>query len=242
MDWSIIPSINTGFSLVAFAIAAAVIAYRARLRNRAEIIKSASPERIPEAIAAEAEFFQVNVSGLPLKAQKEIVLAQIKRRERRELLIAGVALAVSALLALVAIFSRGERRDAAHSYDFTISDVVVQDSFKVGNEIINKVDFQTSVPPRKMFKNCRIFVSLPGNFFSRKTSQYDLMDRPISIAHAAYHLVEFKVTPDQDSREGYISMSCDEGASNRVGFRVESKNPREDATLKAPYSSVFFAG
>src|SRR5712671_534713 len=95
--------VGTGLSLVAFAVAALLLAYRARLTNRAEIIKSAPEKERLEAIAATAEFFRVDVSGLSRAEQQDIALAQIHARARRDLLLAGVSLAVAILLAAIAI-------------------------------------------------------------------------------------------------------------------------------------------
>jgi hypothetical protein len=94
--------VGTGLSLVAFVVAAILFAYRARLKHRAEIIKSASGKERLEAIATTAEFFRVDVSGLSRAQQQDIVLTQINSRARRDLLLAVVTLIVAALLAIVA--------------------------------------------------------------------------------------------------------------------------------------------
>src|SRR6266478_7118421 len=94
--------VGTGLSLVAFVIAAILLAYRARLKHRAEVIKSAPGKERLEAIAITAEFFRVDVSGLTRAQQQEIALTQIRARARRDLLLAGVSLAVAILLAAIA--------------------------------------------------------------------------------------------------------------------------------------------
>jgi hypothetical protein len=81
--------VGTGLSLVAFAIAALLLAYRARLTNRAEIIKSAPEKERLEAIATTAEFFRVDVSGLTRAQQQDIALKQIHARARHDLLCEG---------------------------------------------------------------------------------------------------------------------------------------------------------
>jgi len=65
--WYAIPYVGTGLSLVAFAIAAALYVYRARLKQRADIIKSAPQKERLDAIASTAEFFRVDISELPTK-------------------------------------------------------------------------------------------------------------------------------------------------------------------------------
>jgi hypothetical protein len=59
--WSSIQYIGTGLSLVAFAVAAALFAFRARLSQRAAIIQSAPEKERLAAISAMAEFFNVDV-------------------------------------------------------------------------------------------------------------------------------------------------------------------------------------
>jgi tetratricopeptide (TPR) repeat protein len=101
--WQALQYVGTGLSLVAFIVAALLLAYRARLTNRAEIIKSASEKERLDAIATTAEFFRVDVSGLTRAQQQEIALTQIQARARRDLLLAGVSLAVAILLAAIAM-------------------------------------------------------------------------------------------------------------------------------------------
>src|SRR5215470_9096716 len=101
--WQALQYVGTGLSLVAFAVAALLLAYRARLTNRAEIIKTAPEEERLDAIATTAEFFRVDVSGLTRAQQQEIALTQIQVRARRDLLLAGVSLTVAILLAAIAI-------------------------------------------------------------------------------------------------------------------------------------------
>src|SRR5712671_4217944 len=100
--WVALQYVGTGLSLVAFVVAAILFAYRARLKNRAEIIKSSPEKERLEAIAATAEFFRVDVSALSRAQQQDIVLTQIHARARRDLLLAVVTLIVAVLLAIVA--------------------------------------------------------------------------------------------------------------------------------------------
>ena len=60
--WSSIPYVGTGFGLVAFIVAALLYAYRARLGQRAEIIKSAPAEERLAAIETTAEALGVDAS------------------------------------------------------------------------------------------------------------------------------------------------------------------------------------
>jgi hypothetical protein len=103
--WGALRYVETGLSLVAFAIAAFLFAYRTRLARRAEIIKSAPKKQRLEAIATTAEFFRIDVSGLTRAQQRDIALAQIHARARRDRLLAGVSFVVATSLALIAVVS-----------------------------------------------------------------------------------------------------------------------------------------
>ncbi len=110
MAWQTIPFVTTGLGLVAFALAGIFYFLRFRLKQRAELIISASSKDRLEAIALTAEQFRVDVSGLPLSKQSEIVLEQIAIRRRRDLLSTVVILAIAVLLtaiAMVAMFRPG---------------------------------------------------------------------------------------------------------------------------------------
>lgn len=101
--WKTIPEIGTGLSLVAFIVAIALYAYWARLRNRATVISKMPARDRLAAIDATAEFLRVDVSGLPSKDKHDIVLRQLAIRARRELMLAGIAIAIALLLGAVAI-------------------------------------------------------------------------------------------------------------------------------------------
>jgi len=102
-EWQAIQYVGSGLSLIAFAIAAALFAYRARLRHQAEIIRSAPTRDRLEAIAVTAQFFRVDTSRLSAKQQEEIILAQLAARLRRDLLFGSVAILVAIMLAVIAI-------------------------------------------------------------------------------------------------------------------------------------------
>jgi hypothetical protein len=101
--FSAVQYVGSGLSLIAFITAAGVVAYVARLKQRAKIIGSAPSKDRLDAIAMAAEFFPVKSSNLSSEQQREIVLAQIKMRARRETYVAAVCLLASLLFAIVAI-------------------------------------------------------------------------------------------------------------------------------------------
>jgi hypothetical protein len=103
--WDAVPQIGTGLSLVAFVVAAALFAYRARLKHREAVIGKMSPRDKLAAIDATAEFLRVDVSGLSAKDKHDIVVRQLAIRARRELMLAGIALAIAILLGVVAVIA-----------------------------------------------------------------------------------------------------------------------------------------
>jgi SPFH domain / Band 7 family len=100
--WGAIQYVTTGLTLAAFVVAAILFAYRARLKQRADIIKSAPKNKVVDAIATEAEFFQVDVSDLSEETKKVVVLRQIQNRARREAYFAALALVVAVILGWIA--------------------------------------------------------------------------------------------------------------------------------------------
>jgi hypothetical protein len=103
--WNVAPQIGTGLSLVAFVVAVGLYAYRARLKQRASVIAKMPARDRLAAIDATAEFLRVDVSGLSDKDKHDIVVRQLAIRARRELMLAGIAVAVALLLGAVAIIS-----------------------------------------------------------------------------------------------------------------------------------------
>lgn len=103
--WDVAPQIGTGLSLVAFVVAVGLYAYRARLKQRASVIAKMPARDRLAAIDATAEFLRVDVSGLSEKDKHDIVVRQLAIRARRELMLAGIAIAIAALLGAVAIIA-----------------------------------------------------------------------------------------------------------------------------------------
>lgn len=103
--WDVAPQIGTGLSLVAFVVAVGLYAYRARLNQRASVIAKMPARDRLAAIDATAEFLRVDVSGLSEKDKHDIVVRQLAIRSRRELMLAGIAIAIAVLLGAVAIIA-----------------------------------------------------------------------------------------------------------------------------------------
>jgi hypothetical protein len=103
--WQAIQYVGSGLSLIAFIVAAITYAYRAKLQQRARIILGAPEKERIEAIAATAELFKLDLSGLTNKQKQELALAQITARSRRDALIARGTLIVAIILGTIAIVS-----------------------------------------------------------------------------------------------------------------------------------------
>lgn len=101
--WDIVPLVGGSFSLLAFVVAIVLAGYRARLKNQADIIKSATAQQRLDAIAISAAFFKVDVGRLPPEQQQAIVLAQISQRSRRDLMLIALLGVVAVLMAIVAV-------------------------------------------------------------------------------------------------------------------------------------------
>ena len=103
--WEAIQYVGSGLGLVAFVAAATFMAYRARLKHRAQIIENAPAKQRLEAIAATAQLFRVDTTALKTSEQKDIVLAQISTRAKRDLIYALVAVSLGLMLSAIAVFS-----------------------------------------------------------------------------------------------------------------------------------------
>lgn len=103
--WNVVPTIGTGLSLVAFVVAIGLYAYRANLKQRASIIANMPVHDRLAAIDATAEYLRVDVSGLSDRDKHDIVVRQLAIRARRDLMLAGIAVAIAVLLGAVAIIA-----------------------------------------------------------------------------------------------------------------------------------------
>lgn len=102
--WQTIPLVSTIFSLVAFISAILLIAYMSRLKARSELVKNAPEAERVKAIAVEAEFFDVDIKGIPVSKQTIIILEQIRNRGKRDLYLLIIIVVLAFLSAAVAIF------------------------------------------------------------------------------------------------------------------------------------------
>jgi hypothetical protein len=101
--WSAIQFVGSGLTLVAFVAAVLLYSYKAKLRQRAEIIRSAPAAKRVEAINATAEIFQIDLTGVSAKDRAALVERQIDIRARRQEMLFRVALLVTVCLAAIAL-------------------------------------------------------------------------------------------------------------------------------------------
>src|SRR5580658_7637205 len=109
--WHLIGQISTSFSLVAFLGAAGLLAYRATLRNRVQLLKSVPGADRAEIISRQLNSFGINASGLNRQQQYDLALRELEIREKRLRYTAIVIVFLASISGTVAIygFSTGAR-------------------------------------------------------------------------------------------------------------------------------------
>ena len=103
--WQTVGSISTGLALVAFAIAALLTAYRSKLNNRANVIKSLPEKDRGSAVEQELNAFGIRAEGLSPDARYQIALKEIGLREKKLKYIFIVAIVAAVLATAIAIVS-----------------------------------------------------------------------------------------------------------------------------------------
>lgn len=106
--FSVVLTISSGVSLIAFLAAAGVWVLRRKSKERERLIRSAPPEKRAELVISALEFFSVDASRLTPGQQFDLAMAQIQARTRRFQVCAIVIcfLAVDALVVSVFAISR----------------------------------------------------------------------------------------------------------------------------------------
>jgi hypothetical protein len=79
--WSVVQYVGSGLSLVAFVVAAALFAYRAKLNQRADIIKNAPPKDRLKVVEATADLIKLNLAGLSPEQKFEIISSRQWRQQ-----------------------------------------------------------------------------------------------------------------------------------------------------------------
>jgi hypothetical protein len=101
--WSVVPHITTGIALAAFIAAVAAWTYRAILKRKERLIRTAPESERAALVESSLEFFRVDTSGLTKTQKYDLALEQIRARERRFLTAAKVISFIATLFALAVV-------------------------------------------------------------------------------------------------------------------------------------------
>jgi len=108
--WDAVQHVSTGLALVAFLGAVAVVAYRANLKHRLNIITTVPRQRRAEVITKEPNAFGVDAKNLTPAQQFELAKREIDLRARRasyQTIVAVVAMCIFGGIAIFTIMAEG---------------------------------------------------------------------------------------------------------------------------------------
>lgn len=122
---SAIPYVTGGLSLVAFVVAALFYGYRARLRQRTELILAAPKGERVAAIDATADFLRIDTANLTSKQKETIILRQLDVRAKRDQMMFVIAIILAVILGFIAITAMlvpssggaGDKKDSSAKSD-----------------------------------------------------------------------------------------------------------------------------
>lgn len=100
-----IPLVTTGFTLVAFIVAAVVMITRQRLKRDQELIETANEDDRYDLIARVQEKWNLKLDDLSRADRKELALAQLSGRLQTNKIVVGVVISAVVLLFSLAAFS-----------------------------------------------------------------------------------------------------------------------------------------
>jgi hypothetical protein len=103
--WGAIQHVSTGLALVAFLGAAAVVAYRAKLKHRLRIINTVPRQRRAEVITKELNAFGVDAKNLTANQQYNLAKSELNLRARRFSLYTVIAVVAIGVFGAIAIFA-----------------------------------------------------------------------------------------------------------------------------------------
>ncbi len=110
MEWQSIGYVSSGFTLVAFIVAAGVWAYRKVLLQKQWLIRQAPEQDRARLVENTLEFFNVDTSGLTKQEKYRIVMKQINERAVRFKITALVVVIIACLATGVSIFALSRDR------------------------------------------------------------------------------------------------------------------------------------
>lgn len=107
--WQTVQTVTTGLALLAFVAAAALTAYRLKLKSNERILTELGPKN-PKAIAIANEYIPLEARDLPREDRVVIAREQIAardRRDRRRVIAAVIASGLFAVVAVLAMVLKG---------------------------------------------------------------------------------------------------------------------------------------
>lgn len=120
MEWQSIGYVSSGFTLVAFIVAAGVWTYRKVLLQKQWLIRQAPEQDRARLVENTLEFFNVDTSGLTKQEKYQIVMKQINARAVRFKITALVVVIIACLATGVSIYALSrDRRGAGETGDPT---------------------------------------------------------------------------------------------------------------------------
>jgi hypothetical protein len=121
--WEAIGSVSSGLSLAAFLAAAIVTLLRRRLVHKEKLITSAPENERALLVQSALDSYSINTRDLTKQQRYELLLEQIKQRERRFKITASVIVILAVLFTALAAYAIGFKRSAGpltrrYSFDF----------------------------------------------------------------------------------------------------------------------------
>ncbi|PBB31251.1 hypothetical protein [Mesorhizobium sp. WSM3882] len=105
-----VPYVTNGLSLIAFIVAAISFAYRAKLRSTVKVIEQAPSEDRLRAIGVAAGWLGVDLRDVPEHKRYDLIMREIKQRERRDIILGIVSLGIALVIGWVAVTSMAGTR------------------------------------------------------------------------------------------------------------------------------------
>ncbi|HEU4556416.1 MAG TPA: hypothetical protein VFS20_01160 [Longimicrobium sp.] len=95
--------ISSGFTLIAFVVAALVWAYGRTVDNRRQMIRDAQTDRQADLVARTLRGMNIDVRKLSPNQQYKLALEQLRARSRKSYLVAAVVVLLAIIAAIVAV-------------------------------------------------------------------------------------------------------------------------------------------
>lgn len=262
--WQLVPYVGSSFSLAAFIVAALYYSYRARLKQTEILIKTLPAKDRLDAISIAAEQFHVDLGGLTASQQREIVLAQIAIRARRELMMALTSALLAVLAALITIIAiltsrhDGTGTSSGHSEsqiaklscklrllvsEFTAVQPDGTMGVRFGSDELNRViELGIHVAINSAARQMTVVWESPGRVTRSQSGLYSLNTDGHFVLTEAYTLKGYSGTWSStwklDTASGLISVIASDPLFSGVIQRVEAKTQGKTVAVYAALKST----